>query len=310
MKAKCDYLTVTYSPDDSPIEDVRTELILFGAILEPYGTDKKQTLRFVSFGTVRIESSAKFHCISFSGQSLDYLRTVGRYVSVLALLATCHHKVTRLDAAYDVAADAPPILQALIDRYPDGEASLTRKAVKMRRDFGVRDDGLDSGTLYFGYRTKARVIAKVYDKALEALEKRCEVMPPTTRYEVTIKDGLSTLRDAEDPTAIFWHYAAPVLLPLPSPAPPKWTSYGSLLGWEYEQPEKLPMDTLKKYNSKIAPTMLELADAAGSYGREAALYDLAKRLGLRMPVAPERLATASLGAAPVTTTPATDDVTQ
>jgi hypothetical protein len=295
MKAKCDWLSLTYSPEDSVLEDVKAELLQAGATLEPYSTDKKMTLRVPSFGTVHLDARPGFHSVNFSGTILEYLRITGRYHSMLSLLSNCPHKVTRLDAAYDVNVDAADVLAALIAASPSGTATLTRKAMPLKEFMGVRSDGRRSGTLYYGYKTKARVTARVYDKTQEALEKRNELLPPTTRYEITIRDGIATLNDAFDPTAIFWHYAVPVLLPPPAAAPPQWVPCGDMLGWNYDKPEVLPMDVLKRHISNNMPTLVELADSVGPYGRETALYVLAKHLGLELQAPPLRATRAGLG---------------
>lgn len=295
MKAKCDWLSLSYSPDDSPLDQVKAELLLMGATLTDYSEGRKYTLAIPNFGMVAVELRRGLHYVSLSGSSLEFLRVTSRYDSMLSLLASCPHKVTRLDAAYDVHTDAADVLDALQARYVDGKAALTRKAMKITQQMGIRPDGRRSGTLYFGHRSKARVTARVYDKCLEALEKRNELLPPTVRYEVTIKDGQATLNDAYDPTAVFWHFASDVLLAPPDPAPPAWVSGGDMIGWTYIKPEVLPLDTLNRYIDKTMPTLTELADGVGEFGRETALYALARRLGLSMPQPPQRIASTSLG---------------
>ncbi|MGB0849315.1 MAG: hypothetical protein ACPGSM_21445 [Thiolinea sp.] len=289
ISAKCDWLTLTYSPEDFPSEEIKADLLQSGATIKSEFNGKKETL-FLNGGTVLLQMTKAWHRASFSGRALEYLRTIGRYDSMLALLATSPHKVTRLDAAYDISTDAPPLLAKLIKKYPNGKVRLTGKEVSCEERMAIREDRKRTGTLEYGLDGDAKVQAIVYDKAWEAWKKRREKLPPTIRYEIRALKGEATLKDAYNPTPLFWHFAAPALLKLPKPAPEKWLPGGDLIGWEYKKPETLPIDTFKKYIHKNSATEIELADAMGAYGRETALYERAKILGLELPCPPVRAA--------------------
>jgi hypothetical protein len=49
------------------------------------------------------------------------------------------------------------------------------------------------------------------------------------------------------------------------------------------------MEVLERNLDKSMPTVIGLADAMGAYGRETALYLIAKRLGLELPTPPRRV---------------------
>ena len=263
----CDFLSVTYSPDDSPYQDVLTHFESLGYLVETM--DEKVTLLLGDSGAlVRFETAPKFHKLSLSGTPLRSLRSTGHLDSTLALLGTRPHRVTRLDAALDAFKDAIPVFRYLDRKFPDGYANLTRKKVKIEKVMSVRDsDGQYTGTYYIGSRGgAAKAFARVYDKQHEALQKRDQKLPPTTRYEVVVKEG-ATLRDASRPDALFWHFAAPALLRRPAGISPWEKSEDT--GWSYEQPQALPVDVIKRMveHSGQLKRMEQLADSLGPEGR-------------------------------------------
>jgi hypothetical protein len=160
-----------------------------------------------------MSEKARFHSISASGSVLTHLRASNLFSDYLSVLASVPHKVTRLDAAIDIAVDAPLYLRMLERKYPDDRVKFTRKTVKVSRLYSAREtDGKQSGSWYAGNYGKARLTAKVYDKQLEALDKRGEVLPPTTRIELTFaKDFGCTLKDASMPASLFFTHCKPVL---------------------------------------------------------------------------------------------------
>ena len=227
----CDWLNVTFRPDDSPIISLRAWLdgLLFPvSFADP---DAGIVCLRVGLGTLRIEQKKRFHLVSASGSVLGHLRDIGQFEEYLSLLALRPHKVTRLDAARDYSVDGPVFLRALEQRYPDDRVRLQRKALRVTRFYSCRaSDGLETGTWYAGDRSSARVTARVYDKQEEALEKRGEILPPTTRVELSFKkDHGCTLRDAAMPYSLFHQFASPTLVPKPADAT-EWAPHGE--GWE------------------------------------------------------------------------------
>jgi hypothetical protein len=146
---------------------------------------------------------------------------------------------------------------------------------------GSRLDGMQSGTLYVGHRSRARATARVYDKMKEAWDNRREVLPPTTRYEVTAsRDFGATLRDAYSPASLFWHIASPSLLAAPPGVVP-WVS-SDPEGWEFKPSDKLPSQVLRdrvEFSSELA-SLVDYADRDNGPGRDYLLRLLARKLGL------------------------------
>jgi hypothetical protein len=135
--------------------------------------------------------------------------------------------------------------------------------------------------MYAGHRSKARVTARVYDKSLEALEKRNLIIAPTTRCELTFRGGIASLRDALNPTAIFWAHAFN-LFKAPAGVPAWVEGASDNYQWSYIRPQVLPAVALDKrvaFSSDIA-MMIELADKLGVEGRNHLMHRLCQRLGV------------------------------
>lgn len=261
MTVICDWLDVTYAPNDTPERSVIVAIQsgMAECIAEngPAGSVWR-----LNGGTFKIDYRATFARFSASGSFIEGLRVAGVFQDYLSALSESPHSVTRLDAAYDVLTDAAPVIAKLRKRFPR-ECSLTRKALKTKSILQTRDDGQESGTWYVGHRSKGRVTARVYDKQLEVLEKQGTEIPPMTRYELTFKKDIGvTLRDAAEPDRVFWHYAAPVLLKRPQNVP-EWSSgWGG--GWSYERPEVALAGVLKGrvQSSAELQSLIHMADKA------------------------------------------------
>lgn len=261
MSVICDWLDVTYSPVDTPETAVLAVLQSAGAECL-YTDDKGSTWRVID-GVFKVQRAPGFVRLSASGSVLSQLRLQGQFLNYLSALSECPHSVTRLDAALDVLCDAAPILSDLWRRYPR-ECSLTRKALRTKTIFSTRDDGQQSGTWYAGHRSAAKVTARVYDKTLEALEKRGELLPAITRYELTVRKAMGpTLRDAAEPERVFWHFASPALLQRPEGIAPWDPNWG--LGWTYKA-ESAPAGGVLKSRVEHSAELL-------------ALYELSQREG-------------------------------
>ena len=221
----CDWLDVTFSPTNAPYPELNRLLLDAGFDVESsdrsvFVYSHQSSLQ----GKLVMGSARGTFRVSASGAICATLRTLGVWQDYLATLSTSPHKVTRLDAALDLRMDGADLVQCMRDRYPSGEVNLRRKAVRTSVILEVRPDGRESGSWYAGRRSRARFTARVYDKALEALAKRGQLLPPTARVEVTAAgaDAGATLRDAAQPHALFWHIAAPAIVPAPEDAP-MWT---------------------------------------------------------------------------------------
>ena len=285
----CDYLDVTYSPADVPYPAVNRLLLDAGFFVESYDRVKfVYTHPAELAGTLVVGPTRGRMRISTSGAICRLLRSLGLWEQYLFELGQSPHNVTRLDAALDLAMDGADLVAAMRKRHPGGSVNLRRKSVKTTVMLAVRDDGRETGTWYAGQGSKARLTARVYDKAWEALCKRGEVIPPTARVEVTARSrevGV-TLRDAMLPDALFWHIAAPAILTAPEDAPmfvpntePSCTA---------PPPRDFdPADLLRRRVESLAmlDALALVADEMGPNGREYLLSLFRKRL--ESPVASE-----------------------
>lgn len=280
ISAHADWLDVTYSPESHPLDEL-------SRLLGDQGFSFRELDPSVSSwsppppssGVLRCERKSGHVRISASGGVLSHLRGLSQFDNYLALLASHPHRVTRLDAAHDVLTDASPVLRRFLKANPR-EFSLSRqRPLRVKSFLCARLDGLTSGTVYLGHRTRSRVTAKIYDKSLEQFERLGLVMPDTTRYELTFRDGLASLRDAHDPTGIFWAHTGS-LLDRPSGLP-EWSPCSDL-GWSYCRPPLLSYDRLKRLvsNSSELDMMLIHADNLGESGRNALAHLLMQKLEL------------------------------
>lgn len=255
MTVKADWLDVTYAPNDTPEHAVLMAIQAAGA--ECLSNDGGAGSRWgLNGGSLKIDYRQRFARFSASGAFLDGLRAAHCYHDYLSALSESPHAVTRLDAAYDVPVDSPPILRALIKRYPQ-YCSFTRKALKTKRYLETRADGKETGTFYVGHRQKAAITARVYDKQNERRINAGEEIPPLTRYELTFRKAIKpTLRDAAEPDRIFWHHAGPLLLKRPQSVPEWVSGWGG--GWNYK-PEEKPIGAILKGRIESSSDLAALA---------------------------------------------------
>lgn len=222
----CDHLSVTTPVDDWP--SMRAELApvfdSIGAALE-YDTDGESLWR-AGTGTCKAKRYGLVTMLSATGAFLAGLRAAEFFGAYLATIGSHPHSVTRLDASMDVKQDTAPVIAALVDKVASEEGlRVTRKRVRpadCSRFVHRRADGQDTGTVYLGPKD-ADVRPCIYDKQQERLDKGLCDVGPLTRYECRIRKGMGpTLRDAYEPTAIFWRFMGEVL-PVPANAP-TWAS--------------------------------------------------------------------------------------
>jgi hypothetical protein len=281
MEAFCDWLDVTYAPDDCPFPDLNQLLLAleFRVTRNTAGS----TLYLPpspARGALTIEHRSRYARISASGGVCSHLRAIGSWEEYLHILGTAPHKVTRCDASLDLPTDGADAIALIQSRYPDGTATLTRKTLKIDYWTAVRPDGRYTGTATLGYRSTARFKAKIYDKAWEALQKRGETLPPTTRFEMTAcKDAGATLRDAAMPEALFWHIASPALFQTPPEGTPVWEPNAD---YHYTAKPRTfdPAETMRRRveDSAELEAFVMLADSLGNGGRDYLLGLIRKKL--------------------------------
>lgn len=280
LEVFCDYLDVTYGPTDCPYPELNQLLLGLGLKVDFSDNVVRQySVPLVgpeASGTLRVEHRSSWAKVSASGAICAFLRASGAWSEYLSVLSGSPHRISRLDAALDLAMDGADLVDAMRRRYADGTVSLGRKAIPTSCLLGVRADGRESGTWYAGQRTRARVTARVYDKAFQMLSKYGCVLPPTGRVEITIREG-ATLRDAAEPAACFWHVAAPAILAAPEDVP-MWRPNADI-GWTGPHREFDPAALLRRRVETMAEldALLDVADLMGSEGRSYLLSLITRR---------------------------------
>lgn len=283
LEAFCDWLDVTFAPDDCPYPEVNRLLLDAGFEVVGNRFGSKDAYLYLTpkpwRGTVRIEHCSRWAKISASGDACAFLRDRKLFESYLWAMVDTPHTITRLDATLDLAMDGCDLVDAMRRRYPEGLVNLGRKALQTSVVLAVRGDGRETGTWYAGYRTAARAVAKVYDKAWQMLCRYGGQIPPTGRVEVTVKKGYgATLRDAAMPTALFWHVASPAILKAPEGVP-VWEPNQDQ-GWSAPPREFDPAALLRRRVEALAEldALAMVADDLGPEGRAYLLSLLTKRL--------------------------------
>lgn len=267
-----DYLSVSFAPDDCPITELTTFFCSCGYQLDKYSSG---ILKFTSDvdpmrGQCSIAQSKRFVLVKVSGKALQYLRYLNQFQTLLATFSGAPHRVTRLDATIDISRDFPSVMRSLDRKYPSEQVLLGSKRLKVTKMLSRRNsDGKRSGTYYIGHH-RNQVSCAIYDKTLEMAERAKVVIPTTTRYEIRFKSTVKmSLKDAYDPTSLFWAYGEALLLKKPKNVP-EWVSGGEFIGWEHVHEKPLPYSVLNRsidYSSDLA-SWLVLARDIGSGGHD------------------------------------------
>lgn len=281
-----DWLDVTSPPDSS--RTARVGLFLQSMDCSLVSSQAGVTSYQCGEGVVRVEQRSTWGRVSASGAALAHMRAVSMFLEYLSELSQGAHRVSRVDVALDLPVDGADSISEFRTTFSGGFAALSRKALPVSWMLENRpSDGRETGTMYLGHRCKARVTARMYDKAHEALRKRGEHVGPRTRYEITVRGESGregpTLRDAAEPTVLFWHYASPTLLQAPVGLS-EWIPRSGE-GWTYSRPDYLPADVLQRRVESSADLggLIDLADSLGPHGRRHLLYLVSRRLGVNFP---------------------------
>lgn len=206
----CDWLSVTFHPTES--------LTWLEPFLSSIGFCSTDTGDYTSphGGFIRHKTAKRWQALSFSGGALAVVRSHGLLNELLRLISGHPHKVTRLDAAYDLAVDAAPIVNKLWAFYQSGTLKLNVwNELQSQAYLRSRFDGALSGTFYAGNRRTNKITARVYDKRSEYYDRHRVDIGNRIRYELTVRTDQVTLRDVALPSAVFWHYMSPSLLKAP-----------------------------------------------------------------------------------------------
>lgn len=275
-----DWLDVTCSPKpgESFLDDVQYALDSLGAYVNKFEKEDKDRSKLtyhLGSGTILLIRSKRFHKVGCSGAALSEIRYRCKLDYFLSCIGSVPHSITRLDVALDFNVDGADIFSAYEKRYskPSRYPKLTRKTVTPTYISSLRpSDGRRTGTVNVGGYKNTKVSARIYDKQHQMLEKFGEEIPPTTRFELTVRKDMSpSLRDVSEPTAIFWHYMGRSVLKAPKGIPSWEAGWGGEWSMVVEKPLVYEVVKAKIESNPELLRIFELADSMSGDGREIAL---------------------------------------
>lgn len=223
-------------------------------------------------GAVKTNQTSRVNTISASGGVLALLRQSGYFASYLSILGQFPHRVTTLHAAQDFPVAAGPVIRKFDKALRKGSVRFNGRVVNPEKGYSPiltmnRDREL-SGSIYVGAKSKSIQTAAlmVYDKQKEQWDKFNREIPPTLRYEVKVgRKAGATLRDAHDPTVLFWHFTRGILDA--PPGTPAWTPHGE--GFDLPpRVAQLPASIIKRAISDqgVIDGLLRTAESMGAHG--------------------------------------------
>lgn len=223
----CDYLNVTSPKDNGDL--------IMGAlkpILDVIGAAEISPGVFqyaVKGGVFKYTERGQVCIFSASGGFLQTLRDKGLYGDYLAVLSSFPHRVSMLHATADFLVDPPSIIQECKVQGQSGRLQLTRKSIPpkfVHALLSLNADGIETGTVYLANRKNADVWAKVYDKQHERVSKGFVDPGSILRVEIAVQSDVgATLRDAFEPSTLFFHFASASLVEPPLDVA-KWSANG------------------------------------------------------------------------------------
>ncbi|EMW3203609.1 hypothetical protein AAEU23_005042 [Escherichia coli] len=293
----CDYLTVTYSDETGTplvgLEDFLPTLglvrVYAGSGLEYWCLDRVVRDKHALSKMVlvkRYKSNGEFCLlVTVYGAGFEFLREYKDRSALqvfLSTLSSCRHNLTRLDVSMDIPVDAPEFFLDFLPKVSTGLFALRRETLKVTRVVSVRDDGLETGTIYIGKGSNARAKCTIYDKQHERRSNAGESIGPRTRIEFRLaKDFGVSLFDALSPDSLFWELAYPKILTNKPVNIPPWSKRElfTLLPRPVKHREVDHYDVLKNliYDSPLFSTLISYSDKhIGEDGRRYLIHTISR----------------------------------
>jgi len=223
-----DYLNVTVPLDctEGLLDQVMPLLDVLGVTEASPGLFKLPDSR----ASFKVHRRGNVGVFSASGGLLAALRGKGLFPSYLRELSSFPHRVSMLHATQDyMVADPATVIQEVRRLGQLGELALTRKRIlptQVKSILAVGCHGVETGTCSLGHRANADVWAKVYDKREEQVSRGFPDPGPVVRVEIAVQSDVgATLRDASDPSALFFHFGSRSLVQVPVGVA-AWVPYG------------------------------------------------------------------------------------
>ena len=240
-------------------------------------------------GTLKFVRRGDVYVTSVSGLALMFMRMTACFNDFLWCFADRPHRVSHLDAALDVVdVDAGQEVLTLYRRGMDDGLRLSQRVAPVSCHFARGAHGDETGTVYIGGKN-ARIRLVAYDKRQERIVRGHPDPGPLLRYELRFRGGENgvplTLRDAANPTAVFWHHVPEnILMPPIGVEPAPWLRCESV-GFDLPpREERAPDVPLRRWAEHVGTHGVALADKLGPHGRNL----LAVLMGLSGPARARR----------------------
>ena len=280
----CDWLDFTVPAEKHTLESLAYAFCDFGISQNCEGVLRTPSGK----GVLKITKYGSVYRVSISGGMLTFFRNQGYYTDLILWMSETPHHITRFDAALDVFTPAPSVLRSLTRKYKAKGVKLGQRALPVTTMFSYNDSEELTGTFYAGHRTRADVTARVYDKQFEASQKSGDILPPTTRYEITVRGDRSKkspcLRDLHDPTSIFYQFASPAFLKVPGGVSP-WEPVNEFTFKPSVADTKTAYEMASRLidESGLLETLARHAASMGPYGVSSVVRMVEKKIGSSMP---------------------------
>lgn len=292
-KVFCDWLDITFSKfynDEFQFVDFFQDA---GFVLKPSKVSKSlvlecaviRSLGDISRGVVKIDviEHGGVIRVSISGVALEYLRQENWFSEMIGFFSEHPYHITRIDSAMDVDAIGYKKIKDLRAKHPE-TCALSSRALRTKSILSRGFHGRSTGTFYVGHMSKARAMARCYDKRHQIWETTGhDIGFNVFRFEITTKfkrDGASaSLRDVSVPEQLFYKYASPSLVRKPK----------SVSDWEpnrdggfqiAKSDPSLPVDRMKYLieENYLFERILKLSQETGGGGLDYAITLIRKEL--------------------------------
>jgi len=256
-----DWLSISYPTSMSPHLQLVSYFNELSMLIYKDLGGSKESYTCVTGGSVFITSKDTYTNISMSGSILQLARDSGRYTEFQTILASSPYNITRLDCAYDFPLDGHLTMSRIDTLYPDGNSTIASRSRQIRFVTSRNLDRKRTGTCYFqSSKYKGTIKLRVYDKAHEVYERQNIVIPPTTRYELSVARGAS-LADFHNPTNLFWHFIPTELLkPSKGVFTKPWVATERIIYDDYSTSGITEYESLK-WLIQTSPALLQLVRA-------------------------------------------------
>lgn len=243
----CDKIVCTFPPEN--YSDLG---LSFNELVESCGgktaryEDGYREIRMPDSGLVLLQQNKNWSRLSINGKACAELRLFKRFNEALGIIGSVPHKVTQLHSKVDYRTKSTPKVLNRLDKLVKSGLLFGLDYQKCQTMPVMRPDRLISNNLY-APKIQAEKQIVYYDKTLERHQKgflpewNTGSMDENLSVELRLsgrvtRRGLS-LRDASEPSAMFWHYMVdcPIIGKYRPNSVPDWSSIGSEYSYDVKK---------------------------------------------------------------------------